>query len=83
MLSAAPERQVEVDLTATNQGGAGNSDYSGVPDSVTFAATETSKTFTFTAAADDVDDDGESVVLGFGSSLPDGVAAGSRPTRRR
>ena len=65
-LSAAPTSAVTIPITAANQGGASNSDYS-VPPSVTFATTETSKTFTFTAT-DDVDNDrGESVLLGFGT----------------
>ena len=38
-----------------------------MPSSVVFNAGETAKTFTFTAAADSVDDDGESVKLGFGT----------------
>ena len=50
-----------------NQGGATSADYSGVPASVTFDAGDTSKTFTFTAAQDTVDDDGESVKLAFGT----------------
>ena len=79
-LSAAPERQVVVDLTHTAQGDTSSGDYSLSAASVTFAADETSKTFTFTAAADDVDDDGESVVLGFGSPLPAGFAAGDPDT---
>ena len=37
---------------------------------------ETSKYFTFTAEQDAVDDDGESVLLGFGAPLPAGVSAG-------
>ena len=76
-LSADPERTVEVQITTTNQGGASSADYSGVPSSVTFKAGETSKTFDFAATADTEDDDGESVLLGFGSSLPAGVSAGS------
>ena len=76
-LSAAPEHQVVVDLTHTGQGDTSSGDYSGVPDSVTFAADETSKTFTLTAASDDVDDDGDSVVLGFDTPLPTGVTEGS------
>ena len=75
-LSAAPEREVEVPLTHTAQGDTAAADYSGVPTSVTFGSSDTSKTFTFTAAADDVDDDGESVALGFGE-LPDRVSAGA------
>ena len=50
-----------------------------VPTSVSFAATETSKTITF-AANQDSDDYDESVTLGFGSSLPAGVSAGSQAT---
>ena len=78
-LSADPERSVTIPLTATNQGGATSADYSGVPANVTFGAAETSKTFTFSAAADSVDDDDERVVLGFGT-LPTGVNAGTQRT---
>ena len=74
-LSADPERTVAIPVTKTNQGGATAADYSGVPATVTFNAGETSKTFDFTATADAVDDDGESVELAFGSSLPVGVSA--------
>ena len=75
-LSADPERSVTIPLTATNQGGASDGDYSGVPASVVFASGERSKTFTFTATHDTVDDDGESVKLTFGV-LPTGVSAGA------
>ena len=43
---------------------------------MTFGPTDTVKTFTFTATQDSVDDDGESVKLGFGT-LPGGVSAGA------
>ena len=43
---------------------------------MTFDSGDTSKSFTFTAAHDTVDDDGESVKLSFGATLPDGVTAG-------
>ena len=75
-LSADPERTVVIPLTATNQGEATSNDYS-VPDSVTFDATEIEQTITFTAADDSIDDDGESVLLGFGPSLPTGVSLGT------
>ena len=75
-LSADPERTVSIPITAVNQGGASSSDYSGVPASVVFNSGETSATFTFTATSDSVDDDGESVKLGFGT-LPTGVSAGT------
>ena len=76
-LSADPERTVVIPLTHTPQGGATSADYSGVPANVTFNAEDTSKTFEFMATADDVDDDDESVLLGFGTPLPGGVTAGT------
>ena len=78
-LDADPERTVIITLIPANQGGASDSDYSGVPANVTFGPTETEQTFTFTAAQDSVDDDGESVKLTFGSQLPAGVSRGSVP----
>ena len=75
-LSADPERTVTIPITATNQGGATASDYS-VPSSVVFNSGDTEKTLSFSATQDTVDDDGESVKLGFGSSLPAGVAVGT------
>ena len=78
-LGADPERTVTIPLTAANQDGATAADYSGVPASVEFESGETSQSFTFTAAADDVDDDGEGVKLAFGT-LPAGISAGSTAT---
>ena len=74
-LNAAPGRSVTVPLTRENLG-ASNSDYSGVPQDVTFGSNETQKTFTVTATDDSLDDDHESVKLGFGT-LPAAVTAGS------
>ena len=51
-----------------------------MPQNVTFDSGDTSKTFTFTAAHDTVDDDGESVRLSFGATLPTGVTAGTPAT---
>ena len=76
VLSADPERTVTVPVTKANQGGASSSDYTGVPSSVVFNAGETTKTFTFAATADTVDDDGESVKLTFGT-LATGVTEGT------
>ena len=47
-----------------------------MPDNVTFESVDTEKSFTLTAIDDDVDDDGESVKLTFGS-LPLGVSGGA------
>ena len=76
-LNMNPERTVTIPITKTNKNGASNADYSGVPASVTFDDGDTEKSFTVTAAQDTVDDDGEQVLLGFGATLPDGVAAGA------
>ncbi len=75
-LSADPLRPVTIPITKTNEGGATNSDYSGVPTSVTFASGDTEKTFTFTATSDTAGDDEDKVKLGFGT-LPTGVTAGT------
>ena len=79
-LSADPERTVVIPIETANQGGASAADYSGVPQTVTFNAGDTSRTFTFTAEADDDNDDGESVRLSFGASLPADVTAGTPAT---
>ena len=78
-LDAAPGRQVVVPVSAAGAGGATppgetGADWSGVPENVTFGATDTEQTFTL-AATDDTDaDPDESVTLSFGM-LPDGVTA--------
>ena len=82
-LDAAPGREVVVPVSAAGAGGATppgetGADWSGVPENVTFGATDTAMTFTLAATQDLVDDDGESVALSFGT-LPDGVTAGSPP----
>ncbi len=78
-LSAVPEREVVVLLSAAGLGGADAADFSGVPSDVTFAADETSQQFVFTAIGDSVDDDNESVRLSFGT-LPAGVTAAAPTT---
>ncbi len=78
-LSVAPERSITIPITKSNQGGATSADYSGVPPSLTFGATDTEKSITFAATSDNLDDDGESVNLGFGT-FPTGVSAGTTST---
>ena len=79
-LSADPERTVVIPLTHTPRSGADSpADYT-VQTSVTFNTGQMSKTITFTAAQDEVDDDGESVLLGFGAPLPGGVSLGTTVT---
>ena len=76
VLSAAPERELTIPVTATAQGGATADDYSGVPESLTFAAEETEKSFTVSATEEEDEDVGESLLLGFGD-LPEMVTAGT------
>ena len=73
ILSKAPGSQVVIPISSANLSGATDGDYSGVPGSLTFAATDTEKTVTFAATDDMVDDDGEKVELSFGT-LPGGIA---------
>ena len=73
-LDVAPERLVSVPITVANQGDTTAADYSGAPTLVVFAGDETEQSFRFGADDDTVDDDGESVVLGFGE-LPARVSA--------
>ena len=72
-LTAAPGREVTIELTATPGGGATAADYT-VPGQVSFGSGETLQRFTVTATDDRVDDDGETVAVGFGE-LPPGVTA--------
>ena len=76
-LSADPERTVTIPLTTTDQDGVSSADYSGVPANVTFVPGDTEETITFTATQDQDNDDGESVKLSFGNTLPTGVSAGT------
>ena len=76
-LSAEPNRETVIALTATPAGGAGADDYEVAP-SVTFVpGGPLAQTVTVTAVDDGVDDDGESVVLGLGAMPGSWVEAGS------
>ena len=75
-VSADPERTMIIPITATPQAPATTGDYS-VPASVTFNATETSRTIIFRATQDQVDENSESVKLGFGTMPDPQVSAGS------
>ena len=72
-LSTEPEREVTIALTAAPGGGATAADYT-VPEQVSFGSEETLQRLTVTATDDGVDDDGETVAVGFGE-LPPGVTA--------
>ena len=76
-LSEDPERTVTIPITVDQATTANSGDYSLSSTSVTFVSGETSKDITLTATDDGVDDDDETVELGFGT-LPEGVSAGGR-----
>ena len=80
-LDAAPGRTLDmpIPLTATSTDGAWPGDYT-LPASITFGASQTSKTFTFRAVQDTRQEGEETVILGFGAPLPAGVAVGSQAT---
>ena len=75
-LSKAPGSETVIPITAANRAGASDDDYTGVPNSLTFAATDTERTITFAATDDSVDDDDEKVRISLGS-LPGGITATS------
>ena len=75
-VSADPERTIIIPIAATPQGTASATDYS-VPPSVTFTD-GASQVFTFTARQDLIDDDNESVKLGFGTMPDPRVSAGTQ-----
>ena len=75
-LNTDPERTAVIPLEITLQD-ATTADYAGVPSSVTFSPDETVKEITATDG--DIDDDDETVELGFGE-VPPGVSEGSPNT---
>ncbi len=78
-LDRDPERMVEVPLEATHHGGATTADYTGIPSFVTFSSGKTEEAITVRATSDSDDDDGEAVVLRFGS-LPARVTGSGATT---
>ena len=84
-LSANPQREVTIPLTATaRQGARFAQDYTLAPDpfSVTFTTANwsTPQTVTISATRDTEDDEGESVQLGFDTLLPEGIIPGTQTT---
>ena len=67
-LAPDPNREVTIPLSRTDLGDASADDYSGVPDSLVFLSGETTKSFTFNATDDVLDDDDESMLLSFGTT---------------
>ena len=78
-LSADPERTVEIPLRHTPGAGVVAGDYSGMSASVTFGSGDTERMLTLTATDDEVDEEEETVTLGFGT-LPERVTPGTQST---
>ena len=78
-LNKSMSRKVTIPLVAEGAHGATSDDWSGVPEEVAFAQRETAKSFTVTAVDDEMDDDGEMLMLRFGT-MPGGVMAMSEAT---
>ena len=81
-LSADHADTIIIPIRVAHHDGASSSDYTLLVDgveatSVTFNKGERSKQITLTAVDDEIDDDGESVTLGFGGLPSGGVAAGT------
>ena len=75
-LDAAPGRILDIPLTVDTTD-ARTHDYSGVPETVQFTASQTEQSFTVTAVDDSVDENAETLTLAFGD-LPNGVSRGSQ-----
>ncbi len=80
-LDAAPGRtlNIPIPLTASSPDGAWTGDYA-MPSSIIFGSNQTEQTFSVTAVNDTVQEDEETVLLGFGEPLPAGVTVGSQAT---
>ena len=83
LILGAGERRDGAGQPHTPQGATSAADYSGaVPANLTFNTGETSKTFSLSAAQDTVDDDGESVLLTFGTNARHGTDRNDDRDRR-
>ena len=80
-LDAAPGRtlNIPIPLTANSPDGAWAGDYA-MPSSIILGSNQTEQSFSVTAVNDTVQEDEETVLLGFGEPLPAGVTVGSQAT---
>ena len=80
-LDAAPGRtlNIPIPLTANSLDGAWAGDYA-MPSSIIFGSNQTEQTFSLTVVNDTVQENEETVTLGFGEPLPAGVTVGSQAT---
>ena len=76
LLDSSLRRPVTIPLVVTHVGGATEADYAAIPESVTFAAGQTSAHYYVRALPDEEDETGEGLQLDFGP-LPPGVRKGA------
>ena len=76
LLDSSPRRPVTIPLVVTHVGGATEADYAAIPESVTFAAGQTSAHYYVRALPDEEKETGEGLRLDFGP-LPPGVRKGT------
>ena len=76
LLDSSPRRPVTIPLVVTHVGGATEADYAAIPESVTFAAGQTSAHYYVRALPDEEEETGEGLGLDFGP-LPPGVRKGT------
>ena len=76
LLDSSPRRPVTIPLVVRHLGGATEADYAAIPESVTFAAGQTSAHYYVRALPDEEDENGEGLQLDFGP-LPPGVRKGT------
>ena len=76
LLTAPPERVIQIDMQVIPQGNTSLADYTAAPTNISFDANATTATLRFTAIDDSFNDDGESVKLEPDLRLPGGVGLG-------
>ena len=76
LLNSSPRRPVTIPLVVTHVGGATAADYADIPESVTFAAGQTSSHYYMRALPDLMIETGEGLRIDFGP-LPPGVTKGT------
>ena len=76
LLDSSPRRPLTIPLVVRHLGGATEADYAAIPESVTFAAGQTSAHYYVRALPDEEDETGEGLQLDFGP-LPPGVRKGT------
>ena len=79
-LTAVPERTVNIPITPSHGPGVTDADYSGLPTTITFQATQLQSTFSLTAVDDADYEQDETLTIGFGQIPPEQRITPKNPT---